>query len=172
MVTIVERTFGTPTILITLNYLVFPISHALFAAPVNWCLTKKGLRFSYHIASITMVAGVWLRTTLSEDNPYTCLLGSILCGFGYLFVMNSASKVTMNWFRSEVMTSVTFVSALSTMLSLSFSSVIPGFLLDSSSTKEDVTYFLRFEAILITVPFILLTLFFREKPEYPPSKTA
>lgn len=87
-------------------------------------------------------------------------------------MMNSASKVTMNWFRSEVMTSVTFVSALSTMLSLSFSSIIPGFLLDSSSTKEDVTYFLRFEAILITVPFVLLTLLFREKPEFPPSKTA
>lgn len=99
MATIVEETFGTSTILVTLNYLIFPISHALFATPVNWCLTKKGIKVSYYVAAAIMITGVWLRTTLSENNPYVCLLGSLLCGFSYLFVLNSASKITLNWFR-------------------------------------------------------------------------
>jgi hypothetical protein len=61
----VEKEFNLPSILVTLNYLFFPISHCIFAMPVNWTLTKRGLRFSYIIAAIAMIAGVWLRTTLT-----------------------------------------------------------------------------------------------------------
>lgn len=65
IVTVIEHAFGTPKLIITFNYLVYPISHALFSGPVNWCLTKKGLRVSYYIASAAMITGIWLRTTLS-----------------------------------------------------------------------------------------------------------
>lgn len=144
MTTIVEETFGTSPILVSLNYLIFPISHALFATPVNWCLTKKGIRVSYYIAAVTMIAGAWLRTTLTAGNPYICLLGSVLCGFGYLFILNSASKITLNWFRSEVLTQVTFVSVLSNIASLSGSLIMPGLFLNSKSTQQDVIGFFRF----------------------------
>jgi len=61
----VENEFHIPSILVTLNFLFFPISHCIFAMPVNWSLTKRGIRFSFIIAAVTMIAGVWLRTTLS-----------------------------------------------------------------------------------------------------------
>jgi hypothetical protein len=98
--TIIERTFGTPTILITLNFLICPVAHAVMATPVNWMLTKKGIRLSYYVATGMMLVGVWLRCTLTPDDPYLCLFGSFLCGTGGLFIMNSASKITLNWFRS------------------------------------------------------------------------
>jgi fucose permease len=98
--TIVHKIYGIEPILITLNYLICPISHAVFAFPVNWMLTKKGIKVSYCIAAVLMIVGIWLRTTLSADGAYLCLLGSFLCGGSGLFIMNSASKITMNWFRS------------------------------------------------------------------------
>jgi len=97
-------------------------------------LTKKGIRVSYYIAAALMIVGIWLRTTLSADGAYLCLLGSFLCGGSGLFVMNSASKITMNWFRSEVMTIVTFGSVLATFVSLAASLGLPGLMLDSKST--------------------------------------
>ena len=65
-VTIIRKNFDIPNILISLNYLLCPIAHALLAFPVNWMLTKKGIRFSYYVGSAIMIAGVWLRTTLSD----------------------------------------------------------------------------------------------------------
>ena len=97
---LVENQFDIPSYLVTLNYLIFPISHTLLAGPINWMLTKKGIRMSYYLGAVLMIAGVWLRTTLSTGNPYLCLLGSFLAGASGLFVMNSASKITLNWFRS------------------------------------------------------------------------
>lgn len=49
---------------------------------------------------------------------------------------------------------------------------IPGMFVRPSSTSTDVINFLRLEAIITTVPFILLVIFIREKPEHPPSKAA
>lgn len=83
----------------TLNFLFFPISHCIFAVPVNWSLTKLGIRFSYIVAAITMIVGVWLRTTLTSENPYVCLLGSLLSGGSGLILLSSGSKVTLNWFK-------------------------------------------------------------------------
>ena len=83
----------------TLNFLFFPISHCIFAVPVNWSLTKLGIRFSYIVAAIMMVVGVWLRTTLTSENPYVCLLGSLLSGGSGLILLSSGSKVTLNWFK-------------------------------------------------------------------------
>lgn len=98
--TIVQKNFDIPAGLITLNYLICPISHTICAAPVNWMLTKKGIKLSYYIATVMMIAGLWFRTTLTSSNPYLCLLGSFLCGSSGLFIMNSASKITQNWFRT------------------------------------------------------------------------
>lgn len=100
LVILVQKVFGASKIVVSLNYFVFPICSALLSPLVNWSLTKNGIRLSYYFASIFMITGVWLRVTLSRNNPYLCLLGSILGGTAHLFIVNSASKITMNWFRS------------------------------------------------------------------------
>ena len=127
----------------TLNFLFFPISHCIFAMPVNWALTKRGIRFSYIIASIAMIAGVWLRTTLTESDPYVCLLGSLLCGGSGLILLSSGSKVTLNWFKKEHLTPVTFICVLVNFLSLSIGLSLPGMFINPDSTQAEIIDFLR-----------------------------
>ena len=170
--TIVKNNFDLPPILISLNYLICPISHAIMAFPINWMLTKKGIRFSYYLGAAVMVAGVWLRTTLTEGNPYLCLLGSFMSGGSGLVIMNSASKITLNWFRADMLTVVTFITVLTSLVSIAAGLFVPAFLVNAASNRDDFMAFLRFEAILITVPFLLLAIFIREKPKIPPSKAA
>ena len=147
--------------MVSLNYLIGPIAHAIMAVPVNWMLTKKGIRLSYYVGAGVMVAGVWLRTTLSSSDPYLCLLGSFMSGGSGLVIMNSASKIALNWFRAEMLTVVIFATVLSTLVSIAAGLFVPSFLLDEASTQEDVIDFLRFEALLVTIPFLLLVIFIK-----------
>ena len=107
-------------------------------------LTKKGIRVTYYIGTVVMIMGVWLRTTLTDGNPYLCLLGSFLSGSSGLVIMNSASKITLNWFRKDVLTFVTFFSVLASYISIAGGLFVPAFLVNSNSSRDDFEYFLRF----------------------------
>jgi hydrogenase-4 membrane subunit HyfE len=81
-----------------------------------------------------------------------------------LILLSSGSKVTLNWFKKEHVTPVTFVCVLANLLSLSIGLFLPGLFISPSSTQSDIIGFLRMEAIIVSVPFLLLAIFIREKP--------
>jgi hypothetical protein len=137
-------------------------------------ITKKGIRFSFILSALSSVGGSWLRVTLSNTNPYMCLCGSFLTGIGAMILLNSVSRVAVEWFRAEILSSVTFPCVMVTVLSQTTSIVLPGLFLSSSSSAEDIIAFLRLIAIIVTGPFIILIIVFviKDKPEIPPSKSA
>ena len=139
----VETLFNISAVEVTLNTLLFPIAHTFFAYPCNWIINRYGIRFSYFIGGGLVVGGAWLRTFLAEGNPYICLLGSLTGAVGSIFVLNTASKLAFNWFRSEIVPLITFVCVLANLLSLATSLIISGLIIDSNSTKDDVLNFLR-----------------------------
>jgi len=47
---------------------------------------------------------------------------------------------------------------------MSISLTLPGLLINSNSSKDDVVNFLRIEAAIVTIPFILLMIFIKDKP--------
>lgn len=96
----VENLFELSVVEVTLNTLMFPIAHTIFAFPCNWILNKKGIRVSYYISAALFVAGVWLRTFLTVGNSYLCLLGSLLSAIGGIFILNTPSRLALNWFKS------------------------------------------------------------------------
>lgn len=49
---------------------------------------------------------------------------------------------------------------------------MPGIFITPTSSVDDILAFLRLEAIIVTIPFIILVILFREKPLKPPSKAA
>lgn len=59
------------------------------------------------------------------------------------------------------------------MLSITVGASLPGFFInDSDSTAADVKRLIFIEAIVVTIPYIFLMIFFRDHPERPPSKAA
>lgn len=169
---IVEKTFAISPLEVTLNALLFTIAHPLFAFPCNWVLNRYGMRISFICGGVLVVAGVWLRLLLEVGNPFFCLLGSALAAVGNIFILNTPSKVALNWFSTDRVPIVTFTGILATLISLTIGASIPGFLIDEDSTPQEIKDFLFIEAIVVTVPYVFLMIFFREKPEHPPSKAA
>ena len=161
MNSVVEALFNISAVEVTLNTLLFPIVHVILAYPCNWIINRYGIRISYFIGGGLVVGGAWLRTFLAEGNPYICLLGSLTAATGSIFILNTAMKLIFNWFCSEMVPLITFACVVANLLSLSLGLIISGLIIDSNSTKEDVLNFLRVEAAVITIPFILLLVFIK-----------
>jgi len=53
---------------------------------------------------------------------------------------------------------------MANLLSLSIGLFLPGLFIGVDSTQEDIISFLRLEAIIVSVPFLLLAIFIRDKP--------
>lgn len=158
--------------MVTLNSLLFPIAHTLFAFPCNYLITTYGVRLSYYLGGGLVVAGVWLRMLLMDGNGYFCLLGSLVSAVGGIFILNTSSKIAFGWFRTEQVPLVTFLCVMGNLLSMAVGLALPGMVIHSNSQQEDVLAFLRLEAVMITVPMVLLMVVIREKPPVPPSASA
>lgn len=127
---VVEEKFDITDTEVTLNALLFTISHPLFSVPCNWVINKYGMRVSFMVGTAFVVAGVWLRLLLEVRQSIFCLLGSGLASIGNIFVLNTPSKVALNWFRHEKVGIVTFTGILINLLSLTFGASVPSFIIN------------------------------------------
>lgn len=162
----------------TLNVLFFPIFHPIFAFPANWILDKFGMKLGCGIGGVLLIAGVWMRTFIEYQNIFWCLTGSVLAAIGNIFVLNSPSILANNWFKPVSIPGIISVSVLASMISMAFGSSLPGLMVKKSDgdsmndIQDKIRNFFRLEAIIITVPIVLLFIFLKNRPEIPPSKAA
>lgn len=113
------------------------------------------------IGSIFVVAGVWVRTILERNEPFYCLIGSFLAAFGNLFVLNSAVKVAVNWFTPANIPTIIFLTVLANQISATLGAALPGLILHKSPSAEQIKKLVFIEAIVITVPLLLLIVFYK-----------
>lgn len=124
------------------------------------------------IGMIFLTAGVWLRVLINESFA-PVLIGSLLASIGNIFIINSPSKVAGVWFRPVVAPRVTTLGVMANMASIGLGVVLPSFFVNThSATKDDVKMMLLWEAVIVTVPAILLIALIRKKPQFPPSFAA
>lgn len=100
------------------------------------------MRISFIIGAVFVIAGVWLRLLLQEGVPYFCLIGSCLAAIGNIFVLNTPSKVALNWFHKDRVNIVTFTGILATLLSITLGASVPGLLIDKTTSIADIKQFL------------------------------
>lgn len=146
--------------------------HPIAAFPSGWVIDKLGMKIGCCIGGTAVIAGTWLRYTLNVGSPWFCLIGSALSAFGNVFVLNSSSLMAVNWFPNYIVPKIIMICVLVNFLSATIGASSAGWFISNSSTVDDVRNFLRSEAILITVPFVIFMIFFRERPKVPPSHSA
>lgn len=88
------------------------------------------MRISFIVGGAFLISGVWLRLLLDKGNSIFCLLGSTLAAIGNIFILNTPSKMALNWFKSEKVNIVGFTGILFNLLSVTLGASIPGFLID------------------------------------------
>jgi hypothetical protein len=86
------------------------------------------------LGSVFVIAGVWVRTIMSRGHPEWCLVGSFLAAFGNLFVLNSAIKVSVNWFTPTNIPGIIFLTVLANQISMTLGAALPGLILPKDPT--------------------------------------
>lgn len=161
----VENIFKISATEVTLNALLFNVAHPLFGFPCNWLINRFGMHKCYILGGAFVISGVWLRLLIEESRSTYVLIGSALVAIGNIFIVNTPSKVATNWFASKWVNLVAFIGVCFTTLSITIGAALPGFFInDTHSTAEDVKKLLFIEAIVVTVPYAFLMIFFRDHP--------
>jgi putative copper export protein len=111
---------------------------------------------------------MWTRYLIDVSFAFT-IVGSLLASCGNIFIINSPSKIANAWFRPSIVAIVTSLGIMFNLASNSLAVILPSFFVNSSSTKEDVIQLILFEAIIVSVPLIIMIVFLRDKPTHPPS---
>ena len=88
-----------------------------------------------------------------------------MAALGSMFILNTPSKVAVNWFRKESVNIVTFTGILATLVSITIGAALPAFILGDDASVDDVKTFLMYQAIIISVPMVALAILFRERPD-------
>ena len=89
------------------------------------------------------------------------MIGSFLAAFGNLFVLNSAIKVSVNWFTPANIPGIIFLTVLANQISMTLGAALPGLILPKSPSEDQIKNLVFVEAIVISVPLALLILFYR-----------
>jgi hypothetical protein len=84
-----------------------------------------------------------------------------LAAFGNLFVLNSAIKVSVNWFTPQNIPGIIFMTVLANQISMTLGAALPGLILPPKPTSGQIKDLVFVEAIVISVPLILLMVFYR-----------
>lgn len=139
---LIEDKFHISGTAVTMNALLFTIAHPLFAVPCNWIINRFGMHVSFVAASLLVSGGTWLRLLLEDGQAFYCLIGSFLAAVGNIFVLNTPSKVSMNWFSKDRAGIVTFTGILATLLSITLGASVPGLIIDDNTSIPEIKDFL------------------------------
>lgn len=97
--------------------------HLIFTLPANMFIDKFGVKKSIMMGSIFCITGCLLRLLINQCFTFL-VLGSIIYGIGYPFIINVQGKIVSNWFlpkdRVLVTSLLSFIVFAFTLIGLIF----------------------------------------------------
>ncbi|HMF30575.1 MAG TPA: MFS transporter [Candidatus Lokiarchaeia archaeon] len=146
--------------------MVYMIFYLPMNFPANWCLEKYGLKRGAGIGVILMgFFGFFRGLTTNYVMILTC---QIITAIGQPFVLNSYTKLAVNWFPEKEKTLATGLCTMSLMLG-----VLCGMLISGPFFVAFGFYALgMFYGLLSLVSMVLFFVFIKDKPTTPPNSYA
>jgi len=95
-----------------------------------------------------------------------------LGGIGQPFLLNAPAKLAAFWFRPNTRAIATTIGSVSNPIGIAIGFGLPGIIVTSSKSKEEIGNLMLVEACLSTAVFISCIIFFKSKPKTPPSNSA
>lgn len=152
---------------------VYMIAYLCFSFISSWLLYRY-FRFSMWTAMILQTCGGWIRYA-AGPNYALALFGQILCAIAQNFDLPSPVCIAETWFPASQKNIAVVIGTFMNYLGYGFGFIFPT-LFVSGDVLEDITTNLEMvmliEAAILTTPLLPTLLFFKDKPETPPSMAA
>ncbi|CAG2109392.1 unnamed protein product, partial [Medioppia subpectinata] len=195
---IVVKYYGTTTFWVNCTSVVFMAAYIAGILPATFLLDTKGLRFCILFGSFVNCLGSWIKCfSVETDRFYVTMIGQSVVAVAQLFILNIPPLLAAVWFSDKEVSRATAYGVFGNQVGIAIgffvpSLIVPNFSNDndshdittlSSTTVIDVsdkiigtaevgsglrTLFFGV-AIFTTLLFVLIVLFFKDKPDLPPS---
>ena len=119
LASLVVQIYDLEPVTVNIAYLGFLLMHPIFTFPASFIIERYGTYIGIFIGSIFTIIGVCMRC-LIDRSFYFVMLGNVLAGIGRPFIVNSQTKIGLNWFypqdRPQITGFLSFVVVASTLL--------------------------------------------------------
>ena len=114
--------------------LIFTILYIPANLPATYILDKYGLKTGVCTGMILCTIGSWVRIGINSSFKYV-FVGQVFAGCGSAFIVNSLTKLSVNWFKAEDR----FYATTFNMLASSFGMAI-GFIIPPAFIQDFLNY--------------------------------
>ncbi|XP_028996860.1 feline leukemia virus subgroup C receptor-related protein 2 isoform X2 [Betta splendens] len=155
--------------------MIYMLTYIPFIFPVTWLLDRKGLRVIALVATAFNCAGTWIKVASVRPNLFAVtLLGQFSSSFAQVFILGMPSRIASVWFGSREVSSACSIGVFGNQLGIAIGFLVPPILVPDGDDMDELAHRIRImfyiTAGVATVLFILVILFFQERPELPPTQ--
>ena len=151
-------------LLITASYLIIYIPVNF---PATWLIDKYGLRFGTGTGVFLLGIFGFLRAFTGTD--YNLLLFcQVMTAIGQPFVLNSLTKVSVNWFPVNEKATATGLGTMSSFIGIILGELLTPFLFE----QYGITFVLEFYGVVSLLSMILYIVLVKNNPKHLPNKFA
>lgn len=144
--------------------------------PASWLLDRKGLRFTVLIGSFFTFAGSLVKCfSLQPNRFWVTMVGQTMVATCNLFVINLPPRIAAVWFGEREVSTATSIGVFGNQLGICFGFFIPSLIVTSSNVDEissQLSYVFYGTTAFTGLLFIVIVVFFEDKPAKTPSNTA
>ncbi|CAG9821941.1 unnamed protein product [Phaedon cochleariae] len=173
---VITKYYDIDSSLVDLTGLIFFVVYIILFLPVSYLIEKFNLKVTAVVSTGFTLAGTVVKLFCSDPSRfYIVLIGQGLCAVGQVYLLSIPSKFASVWFGADQVSTACAIAVLGTQLGAAIGSILPPFLVehdqDSESIGDAIHQMAIYNVILACVVFIVVVVFFKAKPQLPPSQS-
>lgn len=185
--TIIIDFYGTTTFWVNCTSVVFMASYIIGIFPATWLFKHVGLRKYLIIGALGNALGSWIKCFSVQPNLFwVAMTGQTIVAFSQLFILNIPPVLAATWFPSNEVSIATSFGVFGNQIGIALGFFLPSIIVPPLNKNGNVTVLLGFikstqqglqwllfsTAILTTVILVVILVFFKDSPKFPPSHAA
>uniref|UniRef100_UPI00358EEE42 heme transporter FLVCR2-like n=1 Tax=Myxine glutinosa TaxID=7769 RepID=UPI00358EEE42 len=171
---IIREYYQTKHVAVDWLSMVIMVVYVPLIFPVTWLLDKMGLRVIALLAASLDCLGAWLKTASVRRHLFgVTALGQFVCAVANVFILGMPSRVAGLWFGPQEVSTACSICVFGNQLGVALGFLVPPLVVpnsgDMNQVGERLSMLFYGVAAITSVLFLLVFLFFKEKPALPPS---
>nr|XP_057947128.1 heme transporter FLVCR2 isoform X5 [Doryrhamphus excisus] len=155
--------------------MLYMLTYIPFIFPVTWLLDQKGLRLTALLANALNCAGTWTKVASVKPNLFwVTILGQFASSLSQVFILGMPSRLASVWFGADEVSTACAIGVFGNQLGIAIGFLIPPILVPNVDDMDELAHHIKImfyiSAGAATIIFILVVIFFQEKPELPPTQ--
>lgn len=154
---------------------VYMVVYIPLIIPATWLLEKYGLRAAVITGSLGTCIGSWVKCLSGSPEQFTItMVGQTIVAMSQIFILGIPPQLAAVWFSDSEVSRACAVGVFGNQVGIALGFLIPPQVVPNVADKNIVGYHLRMMFYCVagftSLIFLLIIIFFREKPACPPSK--